>query len=350
MKKHSQRLILFLASLALCLPAVIPGESHAVMFRLCADETSMALPGGVVVPLWGFGTWQADGSCTNVSVPGPALEVPPGDSVLEIRFKNNLPEHVSLYILGQTPSRVEPVWTRGTSNTVVSTVSRAAGDYTARVRSFNYETPPDGSRVYEWNNFKAGTYLLQSGANPAKQVQMGLYASVVKDTAANLAYPGVPYDNDLVLIFHELDPDIHQAIANGTYGARAGSTITSSIYRKPRYFLINGRVFTPGSSTLNPFPITGGQRILLRFINAGYETHVPQVMRGYLTVWAEDGIPHAHAMQQTAVELAAAKTVDAIYQAPAGSIPLYDARLSLTNAGTSPGGMLGYLAIGPAVP
>ena len=51
-----------------------------------------------------------------------------------------------------------------------------------------------GVGSYTWTNFKAGTYLLQSGTNPAKQVQMGLYAAVKKDHAPGEAYPANPAD------------------------------------------------------------------------------------------------------------------------------------------------------------
>ncbi len=57
-------------------------------------------------------------------------------------------------------------------------------------------------------NFVAapGTYLYQSGSHPAKQVQMGLYGGVTNDAAVGQAYAGVPYNNEISLLYSEIDP------------------------------------------------------------------------------------------------------------------------------------------------
>ena len=191
--------------LCLVLVSVMAGPASAVTtFNMTAGPTTKTMPGGAVVNMWGFGltSTDVDGTVTPgdgiVKVPGDPLVVPPGETEVIISLTNNLPEPVSLMILGQqmTPGG-GPVWADGSTGPPSATVMRTAGDFTSRVRSFAHEADPlGGTATYTWTNFKAGTYLLQSGTNPAKQVQMGLYAAVKKDNAPGQAYPGVAYTKE----------------------------------------------------------------------------------------------------------------------------------------------------------
>ena len=126
----------------------------------------------------------------------------PDDNVLIIHLKNNLGEPVSLNILGQQlTNNSGPVWTNFPEDTETWTGARPEGNYTARVRSFTHETQPGEVGEYRWESFRPGTYLLQSGTNPAKQVQMGMFLPVIKDTAKGFAYADVPYDSELIVVF-----------------------------------------------------------------------------------------------------------------------------------------------------
>ena len=90
-----------------------------------------------------------------------------------------------------------------------------------------------------------------------------------------------------------------------------------------------------------------GDRLLIRFLNAGLDTHVPQLLGLYMTLWAEDGNRYRYSKEAYGFELATGKTVDAIVVSPMSppwEYPLYDARLNLNNDGASPGGMLSYVA------
>ncbi len=334
--------------LALFFLALVAGPASGATYNLCTGVVTKTMPGtGEVVTLWGFGIEDSTATCESASVPGPNLEA--DGTGLTINLRNTLPDPVSLHILGQmlTPDATTPGPTFTTD-----------GSGLRRVMSFSHEAPAmtagiPGTATYQWgaaaNPFRPGTYMLQSGTNPAKQVQMGLYAAVKKDEGPKLAYPGVPYDKEQIVVFHEIDPDIHAAIAAGTYGDVPGVTITSSAFRHPRYFLINGEVFEAGGA-LDPINAGAtwneGERVLLRFVNAGLETHVPQTLGTYMTTVAEDGNPYIYPKEEYGFELAAAKTKDAIIQPAQGTYPLYDARLNMTNMGDWPGGMLAYLAVG----
>ncbi|NQV25900.1 MAG: hypothetical protein HQ518_16190, partial [Rhodopirellula sp.] len=62
-----------------------------------------------------------------------------------------------------------------------------------------------------------------------------MFLPVVKYAGQKSAYADVSYDEELVVVFHEIDPVINQAIAAGTYGAVTGATIGSSVGREPKY-------------------------------------------------------------------------------------------------------------------
>lgn len=318
-------------------------SASAAVYDLCVDEGTITMPGGTPVTVWGFGQDDGAGNCV-VSVPGPELTVPSGDSTLQINLTNNLTEPVSLHILGQT-----------LANNTGPTFTTAGTGHDAglnRVMSFTHEAAANGgTATYIWNNFRPGTYLLQSGTNPAKQVQMGLYAVVKKDFADGSAYDSQPYDTEATVVFHDIDPVIHQAIVEGRYGANPVdpnnmNNIPSSVFREPRYFLINGAAY-PDTGTVLP-AVGANQRVLIRFVNAGLVTHVPQIPSHYLTLVAEDGNPYTYPRQSYGFELAPAKTMDVIFEsAVEGSFAVYDGRLKLTNAGAADmGGMLAFLTVG----
>jgi len=341
--------------LALLLLTVSAPAAHAdITFNLRAAPVNLTMADGVVVPAWGYAlvSTDEDGTVTPgddvVKVPGPTLVVPPAQNRVTVSLTNQLPEETSMHILGQVLSNNSgPVWTEG-HTAVTYTGSRPAENYTARVRSFSHETAGSGGvGSYRWDNFRPGTYLLSSGTNPAKQVQMGLVLPIVKDAAAGQAYTGVAYDKQLVMLFHEIDPVIQQAIADGNYGY--GKTIPSSSHRSPKYSLINGKSYPDAS--LNPInasidPITPGQKILFRFVSACLDTHIPQLLGAYLNAVAEDGNPYDYPRSQYAFELPAGKTMDAIFTATAGRVPIIDARLDVTNAGAAtPGGMIAFFGV-----
>ncbi len=340
-------------SLFLCLLAFMVGKTFAAEYWVQVDTADMTMVDGKKVPVWGFGLDRDKNFLTTddytISVPGPTLRVDPGDNTLIIHLKNNLSEPISLNILGQRlTNNSGPVWTNFPSDTQTWSGSRPAENYTARVRSFTHETLPGEVGEYRWESFRTGTFLLQSGTNPAKQVQMGMYLPIIKDAAQGSAYADVPYDEELIVVFHEVDPAIHRAIAAGTYGAVPDATIGSSIGRAPKYFLINGMSY-PSEGLL---PINGkmillkGARLLIRFLNAGLDTHVPQLSESYIALWAEDGNRYLYPRETYGFELDTGKTVDAILVSPEGppwKKHLYDARLNLNNDGVSPGGMLSFI-------
>jgi hypothetical protein len=212
----------------------------AVEYGLRAEAVNVTMPGGVSVPMWGYALTDSTYTPGSATVPGPALTVPPGDTTLTVHLKNNLPEATSLVIPGQVAT-MTPVWDNGMSGPRPSV--------SARVRSFTHEALVGGGTAdYTWNSMRPGTYLYHSGTHPQVQVQMGLYGAVRGNAAANQAYAGVPFNNELTLLFSEIDPALHAAVADGSYGSANGPTSTFDY--QPKYFLINGQPYAAGTAPL----------------------------------------------------------------------------------------------------
>ncbi|MEW6251354.1 MAG: multicopper oxidase domain-containing protein [Planctomycetota bacterium] len=311
------------------LVAVLPNAA-ALNINLSAGAFTLTMPDtNRVVPMWGYSLDPNDPN-QPYSSPGPLIVANEGDT-LTITLQNNLTVATSIVIAGQngdlTPEKFQDQLGRW------------------RIRSFAPETAAGGSRVYTWTNLKPGTYLYQSGTHPAVQVQMGLSgALIVRPATAGQAYndPRSAFDSEAVLLYSEVDPDLHDAVAAGTYGT---PPYTSTVHYKPGYFLING---APWSPAVAPITVSGANtRVLLRLLNAGLETHTPTALNLRGDVIAEDARVYAYSRPHSTFLLPAGKTLDVIIQPPAsGTYPLYDRRNFLTNGGAAtPGGMLRFLAV-----
>ncbi len=301
--------------------------AHGAAFYLRTGVITNTMPNGSNVVMWGFAQDSAFGAMDGVvTVPGPTLTILPGDATLTIHLDNNLPEPVSIVIPGQT---------------IVPTPVRLPN---GRVRSFTAETAPyNGVPVdYTWSNLRPGTFLYQSGTHPSVQVQMGLYGAVRKDYAFGKTYPGVTFQSEATLLYSEIDPALHEAVATGNYGP--GQAMTSTVDYAPKYFLINGQAYTNGLA-----PVSAGRpgdTLVIHFLNAGLQTHVPIVNNSYFQLIAEDGFPYPYPKDQYSVFLPAGKTIDALYTTSVSNqLAVYDRRLNMINSTTTDGGMLTYLNV-----
>ncbi|MGD8590310.1 MAG: Ig-like domain-containing protein, partial [Chromatiales bacterium] len=373
--------------------ALASGAVSAETYNLCAVAGTKALPDGSNVPVWGYALDTGGGCPTVPDVPGPALVVT--DGTLTINLTNNLPEPSSIVIPGlpmPASGGIGPNWDFGPAG--------PRTDPAQRVRSYGAEAAAGGgTETYGWTGVRPGTFLYHSGTHPQKQVYMGLYGAVtqnaveadtVNGTPAE-AYAGVPYDNEVVLLYSEIDPDLNASI-NELYNPTGLVTpYTTSIDYHARWFLVNGEPYsldcnddgtgldvTSGypcaSMALVPDisegtganPLLAKERTLLRFLSASSETHVPTLQGIYMTIHAEDGFPYAwedtstgdtgtSPREQYSIMLPALKTKDAIIEPQLdGRYAIYDGNGYMTNP-TDPedtvhkdvvGGMLRFLAIG----
>lgn len=303
---------------------VLGGQAGAATVNLCAGITTKTMPDSNIITMWGYGL--DTGSPCAATVPGPQLTLPPGDTTLTINLRNELGTPVSVVIPGQ--------------QAVMTPVFFTDGQGRQRVRSFTHETAPGNTGVYSWSNLKPGSYLYSSGTHPAVQVQMGLYGGLTHDAAAGFAYTGIPYSTEVTLLYSEIDPALHAAVAGGTYGT---ATYPSTVNYLPLYFLVNGEPHNVGDPVVNAGTVGGNT--LIRFRNAGLEDHAIVLQGQHMALVAEDGNPYPRPRLQYSLLLAAGKTKDAIFVPDAeGTYPVYDRRLRvgmLTNLAVAAG------AVGP---
>ena len=345
MTNHPLRIgrVLLLAGIFL---AAATGTALSVDYTIRAGVDNLVTPDNAVIPVWGYapvaGPFDANLNpglvIGRVTVPGPVLTVNAGD-VLHITVQNALPvgHNTSIVVPGQwMPTNVggallPPVYDNNSP---------------PRVMSFTAESPGGGSAQYYFNAVKAGTYLYESGTEPTVQVGMGLYGAVIVRPADPLqAYPpsttnpNTSFGSEAVLLFSEIDPFLHFAVNDNTYGTTAYPT---QIHLDAKYFLINGVPYNTGRP---PIAIGGaGTTTLLRILNAGSRIYDPTLLGTAMTLIAEDGnlLPYPEAL--STLLLPPGKTHDVLVTPSVnGRLPLFDRRLGTVNNVNRPGGAIAAL-------
>jgi len=193
-------------------------------FTLTTQTGYIGLPDDNVVYMWGF----SEGGDA-FQHPGPVLCVTEGVTVTVI-LHNTLPEDVSIVFPGQEGvladgAPAQPQFDGGGQLTSLTNVAPAGG----------------GSVTYSFAASHPGTFIYESGTDPAKQVRMGLFGALVvrpslgPDYANNRPDSQFNMDTEYLVLFSEIDPYLNRAVERGV-------SFNMNNYR-PRYWLINGRGF-----------------------------------------------------------------------------------------------------------
>src|SRR5437016_6690125 len=265
MRTNNMKAILKAALRVVCIlpfAAVVAFGQQTV--NLTAGPTTVTLPDGSTVPMWGYscglavtgGTATcallnplAAATTTTAATWSPVVITVPyvatGTS-LTINLTNSLTfgansVPTSLLIVGQLDTGL------GTSAT-----STASPDHTnaqpltwpiaggppgapltgvgtpppqgPRVQSFSTEVAPGAPTAVTWTALRPGTYLIESGTHPSIQGPMGLYGILVVTTApagavAGTAYPAVgttvpavTYNAEIPVLLSEIDPVQNNAV------------------------------------------------------------------------------------------------------------------------------------------
>src|SRR5579862_54269 len=250
----------------------------AAQVSLTAQPTSLTLPDGTQVPMWGYtcgaNVSGATATCANLNASAatgtwsPVLITVQTGTPLTISLTNLLTfgplggpvtatVPTSLVIVGQvgggvgTPKTVaSPSHAQlGVSWATVNTPGGTNPTFTPptqgpRVQSFGTEVAEGATATLTWSNLRPGTYLLESGTHPSIQVPMGLHGIVVvttaptatvasgtgvtTETAQGTAYPGVAYDAELPVEFGEIDPVQNTAVNAAVNTANFSETMVWS--------------------------------------------------------------------------------------------------------------------------
>ncbi|MBI3449616.1 MAG: hypothetical protein HY049_11965 [Acidobacteria bacterium] len=210
---------------------------------LTAKQTSVTLPDGRTVPMWGLAcdpnTSSTDPNtlptCTAMtgSAQDPNTWQPPliraaAGSALTINLTNSLPGGVptSLVIVGQLSSDLgHPIKVPSPSHAIQGPTWPVQGSATDpvftppsqpdRIQSFGSKEIASGATdAVTWPSLRAGTYLIESGTHPSIQGPMGLYGVLIVSDAG---FP-VSYDADVPLLLSEIDPSQNDEIADPVTG------------------------------------------------------------------------------------------------------------------------------------
>jgi len=250
----------------------------AAQVSLTAQPTSLTLPDGTQVPMWGYtcgaNVSGATATCANLNASAatgtwsPVVITVQTGTPLTISLTNLLTfgplggpvtatVPTSLVIVGQvgggvgTPKTVaSPSHAQlGVSWATVNTPGGTNPTFTPptqgpRVQSFGTEVAEGATTTLTWSNLRPGTYLLESGTHPSIQVPMGLHGIVVvttaptatvasgtgvtTETAQGTAYPGVAYDAELPVEFGEIDPVQNTAVNAAVNTANFSETMVWS--------------------------------------------------------------------------------------------------------------------------
>jgi len=267
-----------------------PGDTTPT-FDLVAKEGYIYTPDGNSVYMWGYGNADLDGdTVVDFQFPGPVLCVEEGDTVT-VNLVNQLSEPVSIVFPGQSG--------------IVATGDETDPDATLFTAA---ASASGGTASYEFKASNPGTYLYESGTNPHRQVQMGLFGALVVRPASNdadhvYAYNDVrtEYDpsREFLIVLHEIDPELHLRV-------EFGRSYNRSRFHA-RYWTVNGRNF-PDTIFDNSVPwlpyqpygaLVGvqanasptGLPALIRYANASMDNHPFHPHGDHLRVIGRDGSP-----------------------------------------------------------
>jgi FtsP/CotA-like multicopper oxidase with cupredoxin domain len=310
------------------------GAAATTTIDLCAKPGTATLTGAFTVPIWGFGIPATPGDCSTAtaSLPGPQLDVTLSateTTTVTFNVTNALPfgHSITFEIPGITfdagPADVGPGGTL--------------------IRSFTAPISPSAAGAAN----AAGTYLYESGGDAGRQEAEGLYgALIVRPSTAGRAYESAStaYDVEAPLVLSQIDPAFNNAMDPNPFDMYT--------YRAT-YWLINGKSY-PDTAGITA---AAGDRVLLRYLNAGYDNTSMSLLGMHQHVVARDAWPLNNAIDADAETLPAGGTEDAIATVPAGGapgsggFPLFNRNLHVTNgdqAGQSPsplpgGGMLTFI-------
>jgi FtsP/CotA-like multicopper oxidase with cupredoxin domain len=311
------------------------GAAATAAIELCAVPGNATLTGSVSVPIWGFGIPTTPGDCSTAtaSLPGPQLDVtlsPTETTTVTINVTNALPA-------GHTITFEIPGIAFNAGPTDVASGATVSLSFTA-------PASPSGPGAAN----AAGTYLYQSGGDAGRQEAMGLYgALIIRPSTAGQAYDdaSTAYDVEAPLVLSQVDPNFNAA----------PDTFNMNNYLAT-YWLINGKAYSdtaPGPG----IAATAGQKVLLRYLNAGSDNTSMSLLGMHQRVLARDANLLNNPFSAVAETLPAGGTEDAIATVPSfaaptpNGFPLFNRNMHVTNGSTAsdlypygtPGGMLTFI-------
>ncbi|WP_058308789.1 multicopper oxidase family protein [Gracilibacillus massiliensis] len=210
-------------------------DRNVTEYNLTAEQVSWAINSDTTIEAWTY----------NGTVPGEPLRVKEGD-VLKVNLQNDLDVPVTIHWHGL----------------ILPNVMDGVPDLTQEA------VQPGETFTYEFIANHPGTYWYHSHQDSALQVDKGLYGSLVieeKKSERN-------NENEEILILDEWSTDGERESVTNMPGMMMGSMSgdgeadTKQMYDT---YTVNGK----SGESIKPIIIKGGEKSLLRVINAGYQIH-----------------------------------------------------------------------------
>jgi FtsP/CotA-like multicopper oxidase with cupredoxin domain len=293
------------------------GPSNTRTCELWAVAGTVDLTGWPGLPIWGYA--DTDPSMGGLAqIPGPAIIANQGETI-EVTLHNDLAETTALVFPGQ------------------AMIPDLAG------------VAPGGTTTYTFLASNPGTYLYEAGPlpNAQHQVAMGLYGALIVRPAGapGQAYadPATAFSDEALLVLSEIDPVLNANPASFDMRDYA-----------PRFWLINGKAY-PDTDEIASL---AGNKVLLRYVNAGIEQHSMGALGVDQEVIAVDGSPLVYSFGVAAATIGSGQTADRIVTVPASAgtagdsrYALYDTSMLLHNNGAAGfGGMLTFISVTDGTP
>ena len=257
-------------------------------FDLCATTgTLQPLPTtdpSVQIPVWGLVTKGTMADCSDVHgsaiVPGPMLDVNEGDDIT-VNITSDLPSgHL------------------------------ASLEFPGLIVDTNCTPPAGATACFHFTAGRAGTFEYHSPADAGRQAAMGLYgALVVRPSTAGQAYgdASTAYDVEAPLVLSAIDPAFNSDPDNFDMHAYNAT-----------YWMINGLSY-PDTA---PIAASPGQKVLLRYVNSGYDNTTMTLLGSDERVVGKDAYLLNNPYSAVAETVPAGATEDAIVTVPASSSAL----------------------------
>ena len=265
--------------------------SDVTFNRTAHMNGSMTMDDGVTVEMWGFRDGGGGMGMGGDPFPSPAMRVTEGQVVHTVLTAGSMMQGThTIHHHG-----IEP-----------STENDGVGHYSFDV---------NGTYTYQWKASHAGTYFYHCHTNTVLHAEMGMYGGLIIDPPegwGTLHSGGPTYDVEAIWACDEIDSSWHNKNWNaGTCGGDQGLNSLN-----PDYFIITG-VDGAQSALTNPgvaVTLNRGQKLLVRYICAGY---LPQRINfGGLTatVHVSDGRVLPKPVQMTEIEASSAERYDCIFE------------------------------------
>ncbi|MFN8597519.1 MAG: multicopper oxidase domain-containing protein [Anaerolineae bacterium] len=288
------------------IPPVDCTTAHTTSFDLWAKSGTATMADGTIVNIWGYAANSGDAA----QLPGPTLVACAGDNITINLHNVDIPSASSLAVHGQ-------------AGLAADMAGVTAG----------------GSKGYAFTA-RAGTFVYQAGLTPdgPMQAAMGLYGALVVYPANGQAYSAnSAFDAEQLVLMSEIDPAL-----NGIAPAPVNTAFEMGDYA-PKYWLINGKSYPQ----TDPISVTAGNRVLLRYANAGFEEHSMSLLGLNQSVIAMNGYLSPFAHGAVAETVPPGSTMDTLVTMPTGGqYPLYDGNQHIdTNGANALGGMMTFINV-----